>query len=195
MKLYLTPGACSLADHIAIREAGIPVDIERVDLQSRTTETGADFTDVNPKGYVPALVLDDGLVLTENVAILSWVADRDDRLAPAGAHGRARLVEMLAFIATEIHRPFMRFSFSPADAEKAEAQAAIVRRLDLLAGRLDGGQYLFGPDFSAADAFLYVMTRWARDSGFDVPPRLSAHLARVEARPAVREALAAEGLA
>ena len=194
MKLYLTPGACSLADHIALAEAGIPVEPVRVDLRSRRTEHGDDFTRVNSKGYVPALVFDDGEVLTENVAILDWVAGHSPALAPPGPLGRARNVEMLAFVATEIHRPFMRSMFSPADAEKQAARDAIVGRLDLIAEELGDG-YLFGEAFATADALLYVMVRWARDSGMKVDGRLLAYADRVEARPAVRRTLSAEGLA
>ena len=111
MKLYLTPGACSLADHIALHEAGLEFDRIRVDLRTKRTVDGRDFREVNPKGYVPALVLDDGQLLTENVAILCWAAERDPKLAPGGAMGRIRLVEMLAFIATELHSPSFATSF------------------------------------------------------------------------------------
>ncbi len=128
MKLYMTPGACSLADHIALAEAGIAVELVKVDLRTRKTEHGDDFTKVNPKGYVPALVFDDGEVLTENVAIIGWVCDQTPKLTPPGALGKARNSEMLAFLATEIHRPFMRSMFSPADAEKQAAREAIAAR-------------------------------------------------------------------
>lgn len=194
MKLYLTPGACSLADHIALTEAGIVVDAVKVDLRTRRTEAGDDFSAVNPKGYVPALVFDDGEVLTENVAIIDWVCGRAPSLVPEGPLGRARNIEMLAFVATEIHRPFMRFMFSPADAEKEAAREAIVLRLAHVAERL-AGDYLFGSAFSGADALLYVMVRWARDAGFELSDRLRAYAAGIEARPAVRATLAAEGLA
>jgi glutathione S-transferase len=194
MKLYLTPGACSLADHIALTEAGIAVEPVKVDLQTRQTEHGDDFNQVNPKGYVPALVFDDGAVLTENVAILDWVAGEAPDLAPQGPLGRARNVEMLAFVATEIHRPFMRSMFSPADAEKQAALDAIASRLDLISKDL-GSDYLFGETFTTADALFYVMVRWARDFGMTVDDKLLAYAARVEARPAVRRTLAAEGLA
>lgn len=194
MKLYLTPGACSLADHIALTEAGIDVEPVKVDLRTRRTEHGGDFTAVNPKGYVPALAFDDGEVLTENVAIMDWVAGEAPHLAPAGRLGRARNVEMLAFLATEVHRPFMRSMFSPAEAEKQAARQAIADRLALVADRLDG-DYLFGDDFATADALCYVMVRWARDSGMALPEPLAAYAARIEARPAVQETLRAEGLA
>ena len=194
MKLYLTPGACSLADHIALAEAGMDVETIKVDLQTRRTEHGDDFVAINPKGYVPALVLDDGEVLTENVAILDWIAGEKPHLAPQGRLGRSRNIEMLAFLATEIHRPFMRLMFSPAEAEQQAARQAISERLALIAERLDG-HYLFGDAFATADALCYVMVRWARDSGFALPDRLTAYAERVEARPAVEETLRAEGLA
>ncbi len=194
MKLYITPGACSLADHIALTEAGISVDLIKVDLPTHQTEDGEDFTQVNPKGYVPALVFDNGEVLTENVAIIDWVAGQAPKLVPPEALGRSRNIEMLAFLATEVHRPFMRFMFSPADAEKEAARNAISSRLAHLAGRIEG-DYLFGDKFSGADALFYVMVRWARDGGFDLDERLLAFADRVEARPAVQATLRAEGLA
>lgn len=194
MKLYLTPGACSLADHIALTEAGIAVDPVKVDLQTRTTEHGEDFTAVNAKGYVPALQFDDGSVLTENVAIIGWVSDQAPALTPPGPLGRARNIEMLAFLASEVHRPFMRSMFSPAEAEKQAAREAIAARLAYLAERIEG-DYLFGDLFSGADALFYVMVRWARDFGYEVDMRLLDFAARVEARPAVQAAFRAEGLA
>jgi glutathione S-transferase len=193
MKLYLTPGACSLADHIALHEAGLSFDRIRVDLQTKRTEDGRGFTEVNSKGYVPALVLDDGQLLTENVAILCWVAERARKLAPGGELGRIRLIEMLAFISTELHKPFVRHLFPTSDAEKQVAEDAIRRRLGFLAARLQG-DYLFG-EFSVADAYLYVMLRWARMQGLDLPEPLPAFFDRMEARPAVRLALQHEGLA
>jgi len=194
MKLYLTPGACSLADHIALHEAGLEFDRIRVDLRTKRTADGGDFNEVNPKGYVPALVLDSGELLTENVAILCWVAERAPKLAPGGELGRIRLIEMLAFIATELHKPFVRAFFPTSDAEKQAAEEAIGKRLGFLADRLQD-DYLFGREFSAADAYLYVMLRWARMKQLDLPEPLPAFFDRVEARPAVRLALQHEGLA
>lgn len=193
MKLYLTPGACSLADHIALTEAGIAVEIVKVDLRTRRTEHGNDFVAINPKAYVPALMFGDGEVLTENVAILDWVAGEAPHLAPEGRIGRSRNIEMLAFLATEIHRPFMRLMFSPADAERQAARLAIAERLALIADRLSG-DYLFGDAFTTADALCYVMVRWARDSDFELPDRLIAYAERVEARPSVQATLRAEDL-
>ena len=194
MKLYLTPGACSLADHIALHEAGLAFDRIRVDLRTKRTEDGGDFNEVNPKGYVPALVLDDGQLLTENVAILAWVAERAPELAPGGQLGRIRLIEMLAFVATELHKAFVRAFFPTSDAEKQAAQDAIRNRLGFLAARLPG-DYLFGSEASVADAYLYVMLRWAGMQGLEVPEPLSAFAQRMEGRPAVRQALQHEGLA
>ena len=194
MQLYLTPGACSLADHIALHEAGLTFDRIRVDLQTKRTEDGGDFNEINPKGYVPALVLDDGQLLTENVAILCWVAERAPRLAPGGELGRIRLIEMLAFIATELHKPFVRFFFPTSDAEKKAADDAIRRRLGFIAARLEG-EYLFGSENTVADAYLYVMLRWARMQWLDLPEPLPAFFERMEGRAAVRLALQHEGLA
>lgn len=194
MKLYLTPGACSLADHIAMGEAGLEFDRVRVDLRTKRTEDGRDFTEINPKGYVPALVLDDGQLLTENVAILCWVAERAPKLAPGGELGRIRLIEMLAFIATELHKPFVRYFFPTSDADKQVAEDAIRKRLGFIADRLQR-EYLFGSECSVADAYLYVMLRWARMQGLELPEPLPALAQRMEARPAVRLALQHEGLA
>src|SRR5512147_3316729 len=193
MKLYLTPGACSLADHIATHKAGLELERIRVDLQTKQTENGEDYTEINPKGYVPALVLDDGQLLTENVAILSWVADRAPKLAPDGQLGHIRLIEMLDFLATELHKSF-KGSFVPtSEAGKKAAEDAIRKRLAFLASRLRG-DYLFGSEFSVADAYLYVMLRWARMQGLDLPEPLPAFVERMEARPAVQLALQHEGL-
>ena len=195
MILYFAPGACSLADHIALHEANLPFDPVKVDLNSHATEDGRDFTKINPKGYVPALVLDGGELLTENVAILSWIADQAPGLAPRGELGRYRLLETLAFISTEVHKAFKPF-FTPdaSDAEKAKAGETITQRLGLLAGRVDGA-YLFGPDASVADAYLFVMLTWAKKNGLEIPPPLTAFFDRMNARPAVQLALKHEGLA
>jgi glutathione S-transferase len=194
MKLYLTPRGWSLADHIALHEAGLTFDRIRVDLRTKRTEDGGDYHEVNSKGYVPALVLDDGQLLTENVAILSWVAERAPKLAPAGDLGRIRLIETLAFIGSELHKPFVRHFFPTSDAEKKVAEDAIHRRLAFVAERLRG-DYLFGSEASVADAYLYVMLRWARMQELQIPEPLPAFGLRMEARPAVRQALRHEGLA
>ena len=193
MKLYMTPLACSLADHIALNEAGMTFECVKVDIPTRRTEAGDDFTAVNPKGYVPALVLDDGSVLTENAAILTWVAERSPELVPDGPLGRVRMVEDLSFVGAEIHKPFVRMMFPASDKDAEQARAAIAGRFDYLAGRLEG-DYLRGDRFTAADAYLYVMLRWAAMTGIEAPPALAAYRDRVTARPAVRRTLDAEGI-
>lgn len=193
MKLYLAPGACSLADHIALHEAGLEFERIRVDIPTRRTESGDDFTEINPKGYVPALVLDDGTVLTENAAILTWVAQRAPHLAPAGEMGRIRLAEMLSFIGAELHKLLIRSIFPTSGEEKQAVDEVVAQRLAYLAERLPG-DYLFGAEMSVADAYLYVMLRWARDLKLPRPDPLPAYFDRVNARPAVQLALRHEGL-
>ena len=194
MKLYYSPGACSLADHIALHEAGLTFDCVKVDLKTKTAEDGADYTQIKAKGYVPAIAFDDGQVLTENIAILSWIADNGFGGGPGGALGRARLLETLAYISTEIHKGFKPF-FSPgsSDADKTAAAQTIGKRMAYLAERMKG-DYLFGPEASVADAYLYVMLRWARGNKLDIPAPLEAFAERMKQRPAVKLALQHEGL-
>jgi glutathione S-transferase len=194
MKLYLAPGACSLADHIALHEAGLDFQTIKVDLKTKTTEDGRDYSQINPKGYIPALQLDDGHVLTENVAILSWVADQDPSLTPTGPMGRYRLLEALAYINGEIHKGFKPF-FKP-DATAAEKTAAgelLGKRFGYLAERLKD-EYLFGRQASVADSYLFVMCLWAQKNAITLPDPLPAFMQRMQARPAVRRALEHEGL-
>ena len=193
MKLYYSPGACSLADHIALHEAGLSFDHEKVDLKAKTTESGGDFTEINPKGYVPALEVADGVVLTENIAILDWIADQKASLAPAGDMGRYWLLEMLAFISTEIHKSFKPFFAGGSDEEKAKAGAVIVKRMSYLADTMEG-DYLFGAAVSAADCYLFVMLLWAAKNQVDAPATLVAFRERMMTRPAVQEAMRHEGL-
>ena len=193
MKLYLAPGACSLAGHIALHEAGIEFDRVTVDLRSKRTSDDRDFNQVNPKGYVPTLELDDGQVLTENVAILDWIADRQPRVAPQGEMAHSRMLEMLAFISTEIHKQFGRIFFPTSDAERDAAFERVDRRFTYLAERLKT-DYLMGPEMTVPDAYLYVMLRWAAMKGRSLPAPLQAYKARMEARPAVQLALKHEGL-
>jgi glutathione S-transferase len=190
MKLFLAPGFSSLADHIALIEAGLRFEIARVDLESKRLDAGGDYLEVNPKGQVPALLFDDGQVLTENVAILAWAADRAPRLAPAGDLGRYRLLEMLSFIASEIHKRFPIYLSLPEDAQAPIADD-IVRWFGLVAPGLERG-YLFGEAFSVADAYLFVMARGALELGFPLDEAFPDYVARVEARPAVRAALRRE---
>src|SRR4051812_30041645 len=151
MKLYLSPGACSLADHIALHEAGFDFDRVKVDLRAKRTEDDRDYTQINPKGYVPALEFDDGDILTENIAILSWIADQDPSLVPDGAMGRVRLLETLAFISTEIHKGFKPFFAQGSPEEIQKAAETLHKRFSYLASQLKG-DFLFGPRFSVADA-------------------------------------------
>lgn len=192
MKLYYAPGACSLADHIALHEAGLSFDRVKVDIRAKKTEDGRDYTTVNPKGYVPALELDGGEVLTENIAILDWVAHQKAGLKPEGPLGHSRLLEMLAFISTEIHKSFKPLFAGGTDDQKAAARELIGKRLGFLAERLKG-DYLLG-EFTVADAYLFVMLMWAQGNGIALPEPLPAYFARVKARPAVQTSLKHEGL-
>ena len=195
MKLYMTPGACSLADHIALTEAGIAVERVKVDLSTRKTEHDDDLTKVNPKGYVPALVFDDGEVLTENVAILTYIADQKPAQVPHGRLGRHRLLEMLAFIASELHKAFHPLFVPQAtEAEKKQAGATVEKKLKLVAAKFEG-PYLFGAHPTVADDYLFVMLMWAAKMHLAVPDNLAAFSARMRERPAVKLALKHEGLA
>ena len=193
MKLYYSPGACSLADHIALHEAGISFEHEKVDLKAKRTESGADYTKINPKGYVPALKLDSGETLTENVAILDWIAHQDGALKPSGAMGHTHLLMALAFISTEIHKSFKPFFSGGSEEEKANASETIVKRMGYLADTIEG-DYLLGDTVSVADCYLFVMLLWAAKNQIDVPAALEAFRERMKARPAVQTAMQHEGL-
>lgn len=199
MKLYYSPGACSLSPHIVLREAGLDFEMERVDLKSKKTEHGNDYLEINPKGYVPALRLDDGELLTEGPAIVQYLADRVParKLAPAaGTMERVRLQEWLNFISTELHKSHSPL-FNPAAPEewKTWMRDLIGRRLALVAKQLEGRDYLLG-DFSVADAYLFTVLSWGRFVNVDTSawPVIGAYQARMAARPAVQAALKAEGL-
>jgi glutathione S-transferase len=194
MILYYAPGACSLADHIALHEARLAFEAVKVDLKTHMTEDGRDFGTINPKGYVPALVLPDGDLLTENIAILSWIADQAPTLTPRGAIGRYRLLETLAYLSTEVHKGFKPF-FTPesTDAQKAKAAETITKRLDLLEVQVKSG-FLFGTEVSVADAYLFVMLTWAKAFEVEISEALSVFVERMRARPAVQLALEHEGL-
>ena len=199
MKLYYSPSACSLAANISLREAGIAFDAVQVDLRSKKTASGENFLAINPKGYVPALQLDDGQVLTENVAVLAYIGDRkpEAKLAPAaGSMERYRLIEWLAFINSEIHKAHGIF-FNPAASEEVKQmqRAAITRRYDWLEEVLNTRQCLMGTQFTLADAYLYTILRWASVAGVDLAkwPALKSYEERIGARQHVREALLAEG--
>ena len=198
--LYGSPGSCSLASHIVLREAGVDFNLVKVNLKAHETENGRDFYAINPKGYVPALELETGDVLTEGPAITQYIADTHPyaNLAPTpGTVERAKVQEDLTFIGTEVHKSFAPL-FNPANSDevKQAAKDKIASRFDLLEQRLSGGKDYLHSAFSIADAYLYVMTRWATGMGLDLArwPHLVAYKDRVAARPHVQEALAAEGL-
>lgn len=193
MKLYYAPGACSLADHIALHEAGMAFEHEKVDLKAKRTEDGADYTAINPKGYVPALTLDSGETLSENIAILDWIAHQDTALKPEGAMGHTRLLETLAYISTEIHKGFKPFFSGGGDEEKSKAAAAIAKRLGYLADGLRG-DFLFGEKVSVADFYLFVMLLWSQKNGVDAPGKLAAYRDRMMTMPSVQKAMKHEGL-
>lgn len=193
MKLYYSPGACSLASRISIHEAKLDAEFERVDLDQKITERGNDYTAINPAGCVPYLILDDGLGVGENVAILTLLAEMAPQLGPEGPFAQIRLIQALSFLSTELHIAFKPFWHAGSDADRAMASGAVVKRLNILEDGLRE-LYLFGPRFTTADAYLFVMLRWALM--FDVPlsAEMTAYFERVAERPAVRRALAEEGL-
>ncbi len=193
MKLYYSPGACSLADHIALHEAGLSFEHEKVDLKAKRTEHGADYAAINPKGYVPALTLDSGETLSENIAILDWVAHQDTALKPSGGMGHTRLLETLAYISTEIHKGFKPFFAGAGEAEKSKAGETILKRMGYLADTMQG-DFLFGADVSVADCYLFVMLLWARKNGLEAPAKLATFRDRMMQRPAVQKAMKHEGL-
>jgi glutathione S-transferase len=200
MRLYILPGACSLAANIALREAGIPFELVRVSHRTHKTADGEDLNEINSKGYVPALVLDNGELLTENAALLPYIADLNPaaKLAPpVGTLERYRLSEWLAYINSEIHKAFSPL-FSPEAPPdmKHYARNLLTKRVAWLAGQLGSKPYLLGEQFTVADAYLFVTLSWSVHVGFDLGqwPNLPAFQERVAARPHVIEAMTAEGL-
>lgn len=200
MKLYYSTGACSLSPHIVLREAGFPFELERVNLASKKTAAGEDYLAVNPKGYVPALKLDSGEILTEGPAIVQYLADKapGKQLAPeAGTMARYHLIEWLNFISTELHKAFSPL-FKPNTPEetKQAARDTISARINIVEKQLQGRDYLTGNQFSVADAYLFTVLNWARPMKFDLGqwPAVEAYMQRVAARPAVHDAMKAEGL-
>jgi len=200
MKLYFSPGACSLSPHIVLREAGLDHSIEKADMRTKLTASGADFKAINPKGAVPALQLDDGSVLTEGSVIVQYLADLApaSQLAPAaGTMARYRLMETLNFIATELHKGFSPL-FNPATTEAGREAAVnnLTPKINFIATQLGEADYLGGAQFTVADAYLFVVLSWARLVKLPLTewPNITAYLARVAARPAVHDAMLAEGL-
>jgi glutathione S-transferase len=202
MLLYFKPGACSLSSRIILNELGLPFQAVQVDTDAGTTENGADYRAINPKGYVPALEIEPCVVITENPAILQYLADRVPQagLAPAmGTLDRARLQEWLNFTSSELHKAFSPwFSGRALEADdKVRVEANLARRIsDVEHGLSDGRPYVLGQNFSVADAYLFVVLNWANFIRRDLTawPKVTAYVARVAARPAVHQALAAEGL-
>jgi len=200
MKLYYAPGACSLSPHIAVLEAGLPYDLVKVDLRAKKLESGDDYLKVNPKGQVPAIVLDNGELVTEGPVIVQMIADRavERKLAPPrDSAERYRFLEWLNFITTELHKNFSPL-FQPAfsDEVKAFFRDRLMAKFRYIDSRLAGQDYLMGKQFTVADGYLFVMLSWADRVKLDLEglPNLMAYKARVAARPKVREALTKEGL-
>jgi glutathione S-transferase len=197
MKLYYAPGACSLSPHIVAQEAGIPLELVKVDLKSHKTESGEDFYTINPKGYVPALKLDDGNMLTEGPAIVQYLADQKpaSNLAPAnGTFARYKLNEWLTFINSELHKNFGPLFSNPSDDVKKAQIEKIIKRFDYVNSLLGDKPFLLGDNFTVADAYLFVMLTWAQHLKVAVPDKLSAFFGRVVQRPNVHAAMKAEGL-
>lgn len=200
MKLYFSPGACSLSPHIALREAGIEVELVKVDLKAKKLADGSDFTQINGKGYVPALQLDNGELLTEGAIIVQYIADRkpDARLIPSfGTLARYRVQEWLVFISTELHKGVGPL-FKPAVPEetKAAAKENLIKRLTWISDQWGNRSYLTGETFTVADGYLFTVLSWMPHFHVDLSqwPALQAFFSRVKDRPHVQAALAAEGL-
>lgn len=200
MKLYFSPGACSMAAHIVLLESGLPHTTERVDLRSKTTAGGADFRKINPNGYVPALELKDGTVLTEGPAIVQFLADLkpDSQLAPAnGTLERYQMAALLNFISSELHKNFSPLFDPQAGAEAQGARRAVLaQRFAFIEQALAGKHFLTGDTFSVADAYLFTVSNWAGVVDVDLSDftNLQAWQARVGMRPSVQAAQRAEGL-
>ena len=200
MKLYYSPGACSLSPHIVLLEAGLKGTLVKVDTKTHKTEDGGDYYAVNSKGYVPLLELDDGDRLSEGPAIVQYLADRNpaSKLAPAaGTMERYHLQEWLNFITAELHKQFSPLFYATTPAEYKETlKEKIGKRFDWVAEQLKGKDYLMGSTFTVADAYLFTMLTWTKHVGIDLArrPVLTAYQARVAARPKVRDAMIAEGL-
>jgi len=200
MKLFYSPGACSLSPNIVAHEAGITLRLQKVDIRTKTIETEGDFLEINPKGYVPALQLDNGELLTEGPVIVQYLADLEPETGlapPAGTLERYRLQEMLTYINSEIHKtysPLFRPNTPPE--VRAERQEYLLKRFALVDQQLQGRQYLFGDRFSVADAYLFTVTHWAPKVKVDLSKfaNLRAFQERASARPAVVAAMKAEGL-
>lgn len=200
MKLYYKAGACSLSPHIILRESGLDFSLVKVDLAAKKTESGGDYLEINAKGQVPALLLDDGSLLTEGVAIVQFLADKvPDRqlLAPSGSMTRYHTLEWLNYIATELHKGFTPL-FTPATPEEYRqiARHVLEKKLQYINEELNDKQWLMGLRFSVADAYLFTVLRWAYAVGLDMSAfgNIEAFMERMKARPAVSAALSSEGI-
>lgn len=195
MKLYFAPFTCSLSPHIALREAGLPFELEKVDNKTKRTASGRDYLEINPKGYVPALEISEGIVLTEGPAIVQYVADQkpESKLAPeAGTIGRYRLIEWLNFISTELHKQFSPlFKGSTTDEERGRVREQITKRFSTLEAALANGPYLMGETFTVADGYAFTVLNWTRSTQIDLGrfPVIQAYQERIAARPKVKEAV------
>jgi glutathione S-transferase len=201
MKLYFSPGACGLASQMILREAGLTVELVKVDLATKKYGNGQDFEKINPKGYIPALQFDDGSVLTEGVAILQWAADQapEKNLIPkAGTMERYRAIEWLNYISSEIHKSFSPLFGAMKSNEPAPDKMVkhLLHRLEFADNHLRKNSYLLGDQFTVADAYLFNVTRWARFLKIDISGMdgLNAFLERVAARPSAKESTEAEGI-
>lgn len=200
MQLYFATGTCALAPHIALLETGLPFTTEKVSLSTKQTASGQNYLDINPKGYVPALRLDDGDLLTEAAAVLQYIADKAPEkqlAAPAGTMERYHLIEWLNFVSTELHKTFgLLFKPNVPEETKQFSLNLIAERLALVEKQLQGRDYLGGNQFSIADAYLFTVLGWSKPLKFDLGrwPSVQAYLQRVAARPAVHAAMVAEGL-
>jgi glutathione S-transferase len=200
MKLYFSPGSCSLSPHIVLREAGLKFDLEQVNNQEKKTKSGVDYWSVNGKGQVPVLELDNGERLTEGAVIVQYLADQkpDAKLLPAaGSMERLRVQEWLNFTASELHKVYAPiFRPTTPDAYKALSKENLGKRLEWLNKQLAGKQFLMGDKFTVADAYLFTVLRWSQRIQLDLTPwpNVTAFMARVAARPKVQEAMKAEGL-
>jgi glutathione S-transferase len=194
MKLYYSPGACSLAAHIMLKELGINSDYESVDLKTHQTQKGEDYYKVNPKGYVPALIRDGGEMLTEATAVLYYLSEQK----PSRKIDRIKLIESLTFLATEVHKNFGPL-FSPNTPQETvkACKDKLAKRFEYLDKQLAGRDYLLGPEFSAADAYLFTMLNWSGKLNVDLSPHknLNEFIKRIGPRPAVQAAMKEEGLA
>ena len=200
MKLFISPGACSLSPHIALQESGLAFEVEKVNLKTKLTEPGVNFPEINPKGYVPALLLNTGDLLTEGPAIVQYIADQapEKNLAPAnGTMARYELQAWLTYIGTELHKSFVPFFHHGSADWQAVAKDNLEARYAYVNQYLADKNYLLGESFSVADGYLFTVTRWLRVSKLDLAawPHLAAFQKRMAERPGVHAALKAEGLA